>query len=652
MGLKFLIIAEKPTAGAKIAQHLSNYLNCDYEERQFEYKGIAISYYAVGNKIFVVPLEGHVIDTKLKKGSDYPKFEWDIGLKKKRGEKVENLRREARFKLLKQLSKDAMVIGATDNDEEGEVMLYYTAKALGLEPENLPRMRFVELTYEEITRAYERALGGEKLDMGMAMAGHYRHLSDLFVGMNISALLSKSAVNHGSNQQIKFHLGRVKIPLLRKLKQKRIEIMKEPEIKEDKEAKKESDSEPEYVVKIYVDFYGLLLVDEIKAEPDEIPEIFSSEWRAKVTDVKEEKEDVEPVREVYNTNGILEEVKKHGINPTKAQNEILEYLYQDEYISYPRTPCTKLPRHIDFKKRIEEMSRQINWIDPNDFLEKIPEELFYDERTEKHAGIYPIKVPPPTLPPDYLITWELIARKFFTAIAKPAKRKKTIVTIKVYRDGDEFGEVEKEFWEYSYLGWMKYDKEYHSSEFTPEIKVGEEVKVKLSIDTRELYGGYTGTLAIRKDIGEIRRMDIGELLKWMERVKLGTEATRVEHIAELTKHGYIEGEDKVAITTIGQKIAEICERHIPIDLKDTKEMYEHMNILKHHPELIVGITEMVKEKVMKIYENVDVDEMGRELNNLGNCPNCGKPCKLVYFNGRYFIGCSGYPDCKFLLSIS
>jgi len=649
--MNLLIIAEKPTAGLKIAQHLSNYLNSDFEECKFEYKGITITYYTVGDKIFVVPLEGHVIDVKLRRGTDYPRFEWDIGLKKKRGEKGDNLRREARFKLLKQLSKGAVVVGATDNDEEGEVMLYYTARALGLEPENLPRMRFVELTYEEITRAYERALSGEKLDMGMAMAGHYRHLSDLFVGINISALLSKSAVNHGSNQQIMFHLGRVKIPLLRKLKQERTEIMKEPEIREDREAKKESDSEPEYVVKVYVDFYGLHFVDEIKAEPDEIPEIFSSEWKARVIDVKEEEEDVEPIREVYNTNGILEEVKKHGINPIKAQNEILEYLYQNEYISYPRTPSTKLPRHIDFKRRIEEMSKQIDWIDPDDFLEKIPDELLVEE-TEKHAGIYPIRVPPSTLPPDYLITWELIARKFFTALAKPAKREKTIVTIKVYRDGLEFGEVEAEFWEYSYLGWMKYDKEFHSSEFTPDVKVGEEVKVKLSIDTRELYGGYTGSLSIRKEIGEIKRMDIGELLRWMERVKLGTEATRVEHIAELRKHGYIEGEDKVAITTIGQKIAEICENLIPIDLKDTREIYEHMNILKHHPELIAKIIEIVKEKVVKIYENVNIDEVGRELNNLGNCPNCGKPCKLVYFNGRYFIGCSGYPDCKFLLSIS
>jgi len=449
-----------------------------------------------------------------------------------------------------------------------------------------------------------------------------------------------------------FHLGRVKIPLLRKLKQHRTVFMKEPEIREDKEAKKESDAEPKHVVTIYVDFYGLHPIDEIEAEPAEIPEIFNSEWKAKVTNVEKKEKDIEPEREVYNTNGILKEVKRYGINPTKAQNEILEYLYQNEYISYPRTPCTKLPRHIDFKKRIEEMSRQIDWIDPNDFLEKIPEELFYDERTEKHAGIYPIRVPPSTLPPDYLITWELIARKFFKALAKPAKRKETIVTIKVYRDGDEFGETEVEFWEYSYLGWKKYDNQPHSSEFIPEVKVDEDVRVKLSIETKQLHGGYTGTLFLSKEIGEVKREDIGDLLEWMEWVKLGTEATRVEHIAELSKHGYIEGEDKVAITTIGQKIAEICEKYIPIDLEDTREMYEHMTLLKRKPELISEVVQAVKEKITRIYGEVSVDEIGAELNNLGNCPNCGNPCKLVYINGRYFIGCSGYPDCKFLLSIS
>lgn len=651
MGSKILIIAEKPTAGAKIAQHLSNYLNTGYEERQFEYNGSTVNYYAVGDEVFVVPLEGHIVDTSLKRGSRYPKFEWDIRLKRKRGEMRDNSRREARFRLLKQLSRDAVVIGATDNDEEGEVMLYYTARALGLDPDNLPRMRFVELTYEEIVRAYERALNGEKLDMGMAMAGHYRHLSDMFVGMNVSALLSKSAVKHGSNQQIKFHLGRVKIPLLRKLKQERTSIMNEPEIREDKEARKEDESKPEYVVRVYVDFYGLHFVDEIKAEPENIPEIFSSDWSAKVAEIEEEEEEIEPIREVYNTNGIIEEVKKHGISPIKAQNEILEYLYQNEYISYPRTSSTRLPKHIDFKRRIEEMSKQIEWIDVDDFLDSVPDKLLVDE-TEKHAGIYPIRVPSSTLPPDYLITWELIARKFFTALAKPAKRKKTRVLIKVYRNGTEFGETEVEFWEYSYLGWMKYDNEYHSSEFIPKIKEGEDVKVKLSIDTENFHGGYAGHLSISKKIGRIERIDVGELLRWMEWVKLGTEATRVEHIAELRKHGYIEGEDEVAITTIGQKIAEICEKFVPIDLEDTREMYEHMNMLKHNPELIAKVTEIVKEKVTKIYESVDVNEIGRELNNLGSCPNCGKPSKLVYINGKYFVGCSGYPDCKFLLSIS
>jgi len=668
MQSKVLIIAEKPTAGAKIAQHLSAYLNTTYEEHQFRYEESTVNYYAVGDKIFVVPLEGHIVDTRLKRGSGYPRFEWDIGLKKKRGEKRDNLRREARYRLLKQLSDDAIVIGATDNDEEGEVMLYYTAKALDLDPENLPRMRFVELTQEEVARAYERALSGEeRLDMGMAMAGHYRHLSDLFVGMNISALLSKSAVSNGSNRQVLFHLGRVKIPLLRRLKQERIEIMKEPDVSEDKDACKESDLEPEYVVKVYVDFYKLHFVDEIKAEPSDIPEIFNSEWTAKVVKVEEVEEEVEPIkriynadgilekvepiRKVYNTNEILEEVKKHGINPIKAQNEILEYLYQNEYISYPRTPSTKLPRHIDFKKRIEEMSRQVEWIDPDDFFDRVPDELLVEE-TEKHAGIYPIRVPPSTLPPDYLITWELIARRFFTALAKPAKRKRTKVLIEVYRDGSKFGETDAEFWEYSYFGWMKYDNEPHSSEIVPEIQEGEEVKVRLSIDTENFYGGYTGHVGLRKEIGNVRREDIGELLSWMERERLGTEATRVEHIAELRRHGYIEGEDEVAITTIGQKIAEVCEKFIPIDLEDTEEMYLHMNILKRDPELIGDLVEIVKEKVMGIYKSVDVGAVGRELNNLGDCPNCGKLCTLVYINGRYFMGCSGYPDCKFLLSIS
>jgi len=231
-------------------------------------------------------------------------------------------------------------------------------------------------------------------------------------------------------------------------------------------------------------------------------------------------------------------------------------LYQNEYISYPRTSSTRLPKHIDFKRRIEEMSKQIEWIDVDDFLDSVPDKLLVDE-TEKHAGIYPIRVPSSTLPPDYLITWELIARKFFTALAKPAKRKKTRVLIKVYRNGTEFGETEVEFWEYSYLGWMKYDNEYHSSEFIPKIKEGEDVKVKLSIDTENFHGGYAGHLSISKKIGRIERIDVGELLRWMEWVKLGTEATRVEHIAELRKQGLVSEDGKVDVDRAYEELGNI-----------------------------------------------------------------------------------------------
>ena len=29
------------------------------------------------------------------------------------------------------------------------------------------------------------------------------------------------------------------------------------------------------------------------------------------------------------------------------------------------------------------------------------------------------------------------------------------------------------------------------------------------------------------------------------------------------------------------------------------------------------------------------------------CPNCGKPLKRIRFRGRTFLGCTGYPECKY-----
>lgn len=535
-------------------------------------------------------------------------------------------------------------------------MLYYVCLALGIAPEKLPRMRFVELTYDGIVKAFEDALNGRsKLHMGMAMAGHYRHLLDLWFGKNISHLFSEGAKKYGASNQIRFYLGRVKVPLLTKLSSKKRRFMKEPESRISEGSVKTLHEKPKYIVSVKVDYYGLTEAISFRVSPEEIPAYFKDKWSARVVDVFREEREKTPRREVFNTSEIVNEASMYGVS-TKKIMDILQFLYQIGCISYPRTPSKKLPRELETHKIIERLSQKIKWIDPNDFLDLKDLTELQSRPEDPHAGIYPIDVPPKELPDDYLLVWELIARKFLVALAKPCKLRVATAVIELQRNGIPVCRFSTEFSEDIYWGFKKYSyRETYSSSIIPEIKVGDEAEVILTIETEEVHGGFTGIKEIDVRVEKLRRIPISGvdgLLSWMEQVKLGTEATRSEHINEILEKGYVSGGEELILTAIGQKVADLCREHIPLTLEDTDRMYRVMEKLLSNHQNIEELLEEAKKKIIEIYKTVDMDEIGRKLNNIGVCPLCKNRVRLVFFNNRYYAGCSKYPECKYLLSLS
>lgn len=652
-----VVIAEKPIAGERIASFLANHFNSQAVRREYEYKGATCDYYEVDSdslRIFVVSLAGHIVQPELKRGRDYPKFEWYL----KTPTKGVN---RARWELLKELVRRCdVVIGATDNDEEGEVMLYYTiqgfreAKVTDIAPEDLPRMIFVELTENSIVRAFEEALNGNtKLRMNWANAGHWRHLLDLWYGKNISNLFSRGAVMHGAAENIKFLIGRVKIPMLHYIAQEEEEILQEPQ-EVNFRLVKQAEEEPEYVARVYADFYGKIEVDEVEVRGDEISEVLNSEWRGEVVGYEDGEEEEEPERWVYNTRDVLTEASNKGIPMSKAKT-ILENLYVFGYISYPRTESRKLAPDRDYNEIIERLSA-IEWIDVNDFEDFSNLTELHETEEKGHVGIYPTgKIPDETLPQEYLLIWELITRRFLVAMAKPAKYRVREVEIAVYRDGAEYKRVFKKFWEATYWGWKKYDAYSSWSDVIPDVSEGEDVKVRIAVETRNVSFGDSLVKKIRNYVPEIRRIDESQLYDWMYYENLGTMATRESHIEQLRAWKYASGEEKLTLTAIGQKLAVLLKKYIPVTLQDTKDMYSTMDELKDGFDLKEAL-ERAKERVEEIYYSTDIDELGKELNNVGKCTICGSKARLVFFERdgevSYAIGCSRYPECKFLLPLA
>ncbi len=91
-------------------------------------------------------------------------------------------------KELRKFAKEAEIIYiATDEDREGEAIGYHIAKAIGKEPDTLPRIVFHEITKSAIDKALQNP---RTIDMKSVDAQQTRRLLDRIVGYKLSPLLA------------------------------------------------------------------------------------------------------------------------------------------------------------------------------------------------------------------------------------------------------------------------------------------------------------------------------------------------------------------------------------------------------------------------------------------------------------------------------
>jgi len=157
--MKNLIIVESPAK----ARTISNFLNKNYK---------------------VIASKGHI--------RDLPKSTFGITIDEESGEFVPkySIPRTASptVKEIKELAKKAQVVYiATDEDREGEAIGYHIAKAIGKDPDKLPRIVFHEITKKAILHALENP---RTIDNDSFNAQQTRRMLDRIVGYKLSPLLA------------------------------------------------------------------------------------------------------------------------------------------------------------------------------------------------------------------------------------------------------------------------------------------------------------------------------------------------------------------------------------------------------------------------------------------------------------------------------
>lgn len=634
--MSILIISEKPKVSQKIAYAISK----NYKRRR---KG-RTSYYQLskdGETIFVASAAGHLYSLKEKEPSrSYPVFdvEWAplYEIEKSKGYTRQYI------ELLNELgSRAELFIIATDYDIEGELLGYNALRFAVLEngkaeEAKVKRMHFSTLTPIELKKAYSDPV---QVDLALVKAGESRHILDWYWGINVSRALT-SAAKKALRRRAIFSAGRVQTPALAIL------VRREREIES---------FEPELYKKIYAE----LKVSRRKLRGEHhLGRIFDLgkaeailkkvEWEKKAT-VEEvhRKESRVPPPVPFDLGTLQSEAYKlFRLSPKRTQ-EVAQSLYEGGYISYPRTSSQKLPPSIGYRRIIKALGKGEGFKElSNKLLQK---ERLYPRQGKKedpaHPAIYPTGTRPRKLGGQERKLYELVVHRFFALFGDAMLREKVDVSVDIggerfkFSAGSTLEEGWKEFYPYLKLEEVR----------LPELKRGDVLRVLKIYDER-------------KQTSPPKRYNPATLVKELEKLGMGTKATRADVVETLYRRDYIKGV-AIKVTPLGMRVIEALEQSIPkiIDEKLTRHFEEKLEEIRQgratveetlaeaRRELTSTLKDFGerKETIGKSLARGYI-EKDREKNIVGRCPNCTGELRVIRSRNskKKFIGCSSYPECK------
>ncbi|PFH53711.1 hypothetical protein AMATHDRAFT_136850 [Amanita thiersii Skay4041] len=203
--------------------------------------------------------------------------------------------------------------------------------------------------------------------------------------------------------------------------------------------------------------------------------------------------------------------------------DIAEKLYQQGFLSYPRTETDQFDPQFDFHSLIQKQTVDPAW---GEFARSLEAGEFEAPRKGKnndkaHPPIHPT-AHAGNLAGDDKKVYEFIARRFLACCSKDALGWQT--TVDVVCGGEEFHATGLVVLEKNYLLVYPYDK--WSGHELPEFEEGEEFMPSVC----ELRDGQTSSPSLLTE---------GDLVSLMDKNGIGTDATIAQHIQMIIDRGYV-----------------------------------------------------------------------------------------------------------------
>ncbi len=538
---------------------------------------------------------------------------------------------------IKNLAKKAdSVIIATDFDREGELIGADARDIVRTVNKTVPvtRVRFSAITKDEI----ERAFGDEgTLSEELAQAGETRQDIDLIWGAVLTRYLTL-ALQHVTRKPYGDVLssGRVQTPTLKLIVDRELE--RDAFVPEDFWVVRAS------FAKDGEEFGATHATERFKSEADAraVMDTVAAETTGRVESVKRTRRQV-PAPTPFNTTALMAAAASEGISPSQTMR-VAESLYMSGYISYPRVDNTVYPPSLDLRG----------------LLRSLTEVPFYREHAQKllakggltptrgakettdHPPIHPTgAVDPDKLDPQAWKLYNLVARRFMATLSEPAVLEGTRIDLGVA--GERFvakGDIVVA------PGFRAiYPYGLRKDEHLPALDEGESI-------------AFLGAEMEAKQTQPPARHSQGKLIQEMEKLGLGTKATRHDIIQTLYDRKYIQNDPaeptqkgRAVITALSRYAGEITTPDMTHQLEEEMDAIANgratlAEVLGHSQRALAQVVEELLPRVPEVADLLKgaIDEDAK----VGKCPVSGHDLLIKFSpkNKTYFVGCSGYPECS------
>ncbi len=535
--------------------------------------------------------------------------------------------------LKKAVNEAEEVYLASDPDREGEAISWHLYEVLNLDGEKhkkVYRVVFHEITKNAILKAIENP---RSINYDLVKSQESRRILDRIIGFKLSKLLQSKIKSKSA--------GRVQSVALKLI------VDREKEIQSF--VKEEYYTIDALFEKDKINFEGNLFAHNDKNleistldEANAILQSLTKEYQISSVEKKQRSKNPKPP---FITSTLQQEAStKINFNAKKTMS-LAQKLYEGieidgnpvGLITYMRTDSVRYSDEF-----IKDVKSYINNQFGKDYANYDPKFKQNKNAQDAHEAIRPTDInrTPESikkfLTPDLYKLYKLIYYRALASLMSPASFNQTTVIID--NNGYQFKATGQEL---IFDGYLKVYKDYEDTKnsILPVLEKGKLVNL-VEITANQHFTQPPS------------RYTEAKLIKEMEELGIGRPSTYAQTMETLKVRNYVTIEDKKFIPTeqgiiTSDKLQEYFNNIINVSY--TKDMEENLDDIASgekiwHEELRKFYDIFIP---MVEYANKNMEKLPPKLID-ETCPNCGK--QLIVRQGRYgsFIGCSGYPECKFI----